>query len=94
MKEILLVALVLLMSSVTTLHAQGHIAPESVPRITIEELKQQMDNSNLSIIDVRAAGDWEDSTTRIKGSIREDPSKVDSWMAKYPSNKTIVFYCA
>lgn len=53
-----------------------------------------MDTPDLIIIDVRTPHDWEVSATKIKGSVREDPSGTASWMAKYPPDKTLVFYCA
>jgi rhodanese-related sulfurtransferase len=31
---------------------------------------------------------------KIKGAVREDLEKVDTWMNKYPKDKTLVFYCA
>ncbi len=93
-EEMVIITLVLVLGLVTPLHAQKALTPDNVPRMSIEELKQQVDNSNLTVIDVRTSHDWEDSTTKIKGSIREDASKATTWMAKYPPNKTFVFYCA
>ena len=65
-----------------------------VPRVTKEELKEQMDEPNLVIIDVRAESDWKGSNVKIKGAVREDPKKVESWMNKYSKEKILVFYCA
>jgi rhodanese-related sulfurtransferase len=62
--------------------------------MTIQELKQQMGSPNLVIIDVRSSHDWEDSTTKIKGSVREEASKMGTWINKYSPSKTIVLYCA
>jgi hypothetical protein len=31
---------------------------------------------------------------KIKGAVREEPDKIDSWMGKYGNDKTLVFYCA
>ena len=93
MKRIALIVLLFLTGSAGILHALTPPTPDSVPRMSIEELKQQMNNPNLVIIDVRTPHDWGESAMKIKGSIREDPSKLDSWMAKYPPNKTLVFYC-
>jgi hypothetical protein len=67
--------------------------PEAVPRINKEELKTQLGNPDLVIIDVRAAHDWQDSNVKIKGAIREDPYQLESWIKKYPQTKTIVLYC-
>ena len=65
-----------------------------VPRITREEVKGMLGNPDVTIIDVRAGGDWNSSNVKIQGAVREDPSKVGSWMDKYPKDKTLIFYCA
>ncbi len=65
-----------------------------VPRMTKEELKAMLGNSDLVIIDVRQRMDWADSDLKIKGAVREDPGAVDSWADKYPKDKTLVLYCA
>ncbi len=65
-----------------------------VPRMTKDELRVMLGNSDLVIIDVRAQRDWEESDLRIQGAIREDPGAVDSWANKYPKDKTLVLYCA
>jgi rhodanese-related sulfurtransferase len=64
------------------------------PRITKEELKAMLDSPNLILIDVRTQRDWKESDLKIKGAIREDPEVVESWVNKYPKDKTLVFYCA
>jgi hypothetical protein len=91
---IIVLALVAGSAMAVALHAQTASAPDNVPRMTVEELKLQMDNANLVVIDVRTSHDWEVSATKIRGSVREDPSKVASWIAKYPPDRTLVFYCA
>ncbi len=93
MKRIVLIVLLFFTGSVGILYAQTPLTPEGVPRMTIDQLKQQMNNPNVVIIDVRTPHDWGESTMKIKGAIREDASKLDSWMTKYPPNKTLVFYC-
>ncbi len=94
MQRARLIALALVAGLAITLNAQALLTPDDVPRMSIEELKQQIGSPNLIIIDVRTPHDWEDSKVKIRGSIREEPSEMDSWMSKYPSNKTLVFYCA
>ena len=73
--------------------AQTRAMLESVPKISIDGLKAQLGKPDLVIIDVRLAHDWDESTTKIKGAIREDFEKSSSWVDKYPKEKTIVFYC-
>lgn len=64
------------------------------PRIEKEKLKEMLGQPELILIDVRAGGDWKASTQKIKGALREDPGQPESWMKKYPTDKTLVFYCA
>ena len=94
MQKIRIIALALATGLVVTLNAQALPTTDDVPRMSIEEFKQKMDTPDLIIIDVRTPHDWEVSATKIKGSVREDPSGTASWMAKYPPDKTLVFYCA
>jgi len=69
-------------------------AEDKVPRMTKEELKPLLGKPDVLVVDVRASGDWEKETLMIQGAIREDPMKVESWMEKYPKDKTLVFYCS
>jgi predicted sulfurtransferase len=62
-------------------------------RITIEELKGMLGSPDLVIVDVRRDGDWNTGTVKVKGAVREDPEKVETWMSKYSKDKTLVFYC-
>ena len=94
MKKISCMVLLLVFCFAPILSAQVTPDPAKVPRMTIEELKQQMGNPNVAIIDVRTTHDWNDSATKIKGAVREEANKVGAWMAKYPPSKTIVLYCA
>ena len=67
-----------------------------VPRMTKEELKAKIGNSdqNIVILDVRTGKDWKGSEFKIKGAVRENAAKVSSWAEKYSKDKTLVFYCA
>lgn len=67
---------------------------QEVPKITKEEVKGKLGNSDIIIIDVRSGRDWDDSQLKIKGAVREDPRKVSAWIDKYSRDKTLVFYCA
>ena len=64
------------------------------PRMSKEELKSQLDNENVIIIDVRTKRDWKKSDHKVKGAVRENPRKLESWASKYPKDKTLVLYCA
>ncbi len=84
----LAIPLLLLMVSLAAAGAQ------EVPRMTKEELKGMLGDPDVIIIDVRSEAGWNSSDMKIKGAVREDPWDLDTWMAKYPRDKTLVFYCA
>jgi predicted sulfurtransferase len=91
-RELVLLAavLVLFLGFIFTPRARAN----DVPRVTKEELKEEMGEPDLVIIDVRTEADWKDSKLKIKGAVREDPKKVESWMNKYSKEKILVFYCS
>ncbi len=73
--------------------ARKPAAPE-VPRMIKEELKSKLGSSELVVIDVRAAKDWNGSDRKITGAVREDPTAPEKWEGKYPRGTTLVLYCA
>jgi Rhodanese-like domain len=68
------------------------VMAKDVPRMTIDELKSLLGKPEVVIIDVRAGADWSASSMKIQGAVREEPNKADTWMNKYPKDKTIVLY--
>jgi predicted sulfurtransferase len=91
-KMILFLAIVMVFAAAAVFATPA--AAQEVKRMTIEELKGMLGNPDLVIIDARRDGDWKLSKVKIKGAVREDLEKVDTWMNKYPKDKTLVFYCA
>ncbi len=69
-------------------------AANGVPRITPDELKAELGASDLAVIDVRRAKDWEGSDRKIVGAVREDGANPEMWAAKYDRERKIVLYCA
>jgi len=65
---------------------------QEVPRISKEDLKGMLGKPDVVIVDVRASSDWNGSTVKIKGAVREEADKMDSWIEKYPKDKTLIFY--
>jgi rhodanese-related sulfurtransferase len=92
MKKSLFIAALLIFFMVGLFPAIARSA--DAPRMTKEELKAMLDSPNLILIDVRTQRDWKESDLKIKGAVREDPGAVESWVNKYPKDKTLVFYCA
>jgi rhodanese-related sulfurtransferase len=64
------------------------------PKISKEELRVLLDRPEVVVIDVRTSVSWLDSKFKIKGAVREDPTRVNTWIDKYPKDKTLVFYCS
>ena len=69
-------------------------AAADVPTITKEDLKAQLNSSDVMILDVRTGKDWKSSEFKIKGASRANPNEFDKWAATYPKDKTLVLYCA
>ena len=71
-----------------------HYVPLSdIPPITKEELVKQLNDPNLTILDVRVDQDWTDSRQKIKGAVREEPREFLAWAPKYSKDSHIVLYC-
>ena len=90
--DLLAISLVALLLIITT--NSGLMAAENVPRISVQELKRMLGNSDLIIMDVRKTRSWWRSNTKILGAIREDISKPADVFDKYPKDKMLVFYCS
>jgi len=69
-------------------------AAKDVPRMTTDELKALLGNPDVVIIDVRTDRDWNGSSQKITGAVREDPHQAASWAKNYSPEKTLVIYCA
>jgi LDH2 family malate/lactate/ureidoglycolate dehydrogenase len=51
---------------------------DAVPKMTQEQARSVLGNSEVIFIDVRAPRDWDASGSKIKGAVREDPSNIPS----------------
>ena len=65
----------------------------TVERIAKEELRELLDNPEITILDARSDKDWQSSNRKIKGAVREDPQDAESWAHKYPKDKKLILYC-
>jgi hypothetical protein len=60
--------------------------------ISVDRVKQLLGAPDTVIIDVRKPRSWWRSSKKILTAVREDPSKVDRWAAKYTKDQTLIFY--
>ncbi len=67
---------------------------EGVSFITKNQLKKDLGNPNVAILDVRTHHDWTTSNWKVKGAVRRSPKNPAHWMNKYSKNQKIVLYCA
>jgi hypothetical protein len=67
---------------------------EEPPRMTQDLLESRLDDSKLTIIDLRQPGEWESADVKIKGAVRENPQDVESWADKYSKDQELVLYCS
>ena len=67
---------------------------EDVERMSVTELRAQIDAEDLVVIDVRRGSDWDASEFKIQGAIRVDPKDVEAGIADLDKTKRYVLYCA
>jgi hypothetical protein len=72
--------------------ANSPFADDAVTRISKEDLKAQMGEPNLILLDTRTGSDWNNSDQIIQGAKRADPKKFSEWEEVYPKDATIVLY--
>ncbi len=67
---------------------------DDVPRISQEQLKELIGNTENVILDARLRKEWKKSDAKIPGAVRVDPHDVSSWAVNYTKNQRIVVYCS
>jgi predicted sulfurtransferase len=93
MKAIFMLWMVFLLGLGGDMAASDALAAEA-PRIEKDELKANLGNPEVVVIDVRSYTDWLLSGDKVTGAVRENYRDFDGWNAKYPKDKTLVLYCA
>jgi hypothetical protein len=83
-----------LLAAISVCSTVASAAPVEVPRISIEKAKELLASPDVIIIDVRTAKTWWRSSTKILNAVREEPGAVEKWAARYPKDKTLIFYCS
>lgn len=67
---------------------------EDVPRMSTEELKGLLGDTDLTVLDVRTDWDWNQASEKIVGAQRAEPRTVQEWAGNYPKDRRLVLYCA
>lgn len=92
MHKKLLFSAILFTISLMMTYAIPSPAVSEAPRISKEELKDMIDSPDLVIIDLRTEKEWKKADLKIKHAVWKDAEEYETWAAKYPKEKTIVFY--
>jgi hypothetical protein len=87
-------AITIFVSSFILAGCLQYLAPDAkTPRMTKKELKSLLGNPDVMVVDVRIEDHWKESKWKIQGAVRENPEKdLNTWVDKYPKDKTLVFY--
>jgi rhodanese-related sulfurtransferase len=67
---------------------------DEIPRISTEQLKDILGNSDLVVLDGRIRKDWKKNDRKIAGAVRVDPHDVSSWAGDFSKDQKIVVYCS
>ena len=86
------VVLTSLLLSIFALALLGGCAIPTLQKMSIADLNTQLNDPGITIIDVRDNRDWQKSTLKIRGAVREDPMRVASWAGKYTKDARLVLY--
>lgn len=67
---------------------------DTIPRMTVQELKAKMDRGeDIVILDVRTGRDYDRSRDKIKGAVRISFFQLNDRYRELPADKEIVAYC-
>ena len=84
-----------LIASFLPMEARATPTTDSIPRMTIQELKGKMDSGDrIVILDVRTAEDYSTSPYKIRGAIRIPLDQLKSRYTELPAAAEIVAYCS
>ena len=76
------------------LGATSAIAADEVQFMSPEELKNNLNAENISILDVRSEAGWSNSEFKIPGAVRVTWDNFDEWSTSLSKDKKLVLYCS
>ena len=62
-------------------------------RIDASEAKRRVDAGEAIVLDVVAAGVWEELDVAIPGALRIAPAEIERRFAELPRERAVVAYC-
>lgn len=76
------------------LSATSLLAADGVQFMSAEELKQNLNAENITILDARSERGWSNSEVKIPGALRLTWDNFDDWSGSLPKDTTLVLYCS
>lgn len=93
-KGLFLTAVVFVVFAFVAVSFSASPAPDSVPRVTVEELKAMMlGGRDVLILDLRSSGAYNASKVKIKGAVRIEQARFMDNISGLPKRKKIITYC-
>jgi hypothetical protein len=87
-KMILLALALVTCGALASVRAQGE--GQELPRMTLDEFKQQLAKNAIVVIDVRGGGILE----KIKGAAHIPENELQAHLKELPHDREIITYCA
>ena len=93
-RRLILTAVVFVVFAFVVAAFSASPAPDSVPRVTVEELKAMMlGGRDVLILDLRSSGAYNASKVKIKGAVRIEQARFMDNISGLPKRKKIITYC-
>lgn len=93
--EIILAALVIFVIY-RAIQYRRYTLSDVVPRVTVEEIAKRIGNgekNDVILVDVRSHGYYDSGSSRIAGSVRLEPNRLQEELNSLPKDKDIYVYC-
>ena len=71
--------------------ATNPIPYPEVPRISVQDTRSQLENSQVVVVDVRSRSSFDQS--HIAGSVSIPESEIDGRLDELPRDKDVILYC-
>ena len=72
----------------------GAVSAQAAKIVTIDQLKDNIDDKSWVVLDVRTGSDWTSSKFKIKGAARASSKEFGIWSEQYPKDTKLILYCA
>ena len=72
---------------------RNDVRPAYDKTVSVNELQEMQDASNLVLLDVRLLEDYQKNATLIPGASYQNPDQIQTWASALPEDSKVVVYC-